>query len=617
MSAAFAPAALAIAAALFDSLWEGALIAGAVWLGLRCLPKLGAATRYAIWLCALGALVLVPVLTVVFAGQPSQAVTDAGASSDVLVVPAARVVRSGAGAALPAPQPAVASSEPAPPAAARKPRIAVPQSLAFAVALIWIAVVCARCLLLVLDQRALAVMRREARLWSTAHDYPVYLSDRARVPLATGFRRAAIMLPASLLERLPADAVRTILVHEVAHVRRCDVWTNALARIAEVFVALNPVAWFVMRRLSVEREIACDDWVVARTGTGDAFARVLAALANGAGSRAPLGAPSALGSRHAIVERIERLLDSAPRRLRLSPPALGGALMLLALIAFTVQSVSPVLAYQAQPHLAQASPASASSGACATPDRGIMMTYFLGAKRRAAGSTAADYVVVPAASTVVARHGAAHVVTFDLTVDATGKPRKVFVLSPQQYPGQAESVRRIAMASTYQPALRNCVPVTATIRTAIPSMRPETSTGAVIVPVYPAGWSAGHASSCKVPTVTHARFRSGFAAPTKFGKMLPAFPDTMTFVPIGSTFATSIDVHVNAAGAATSAAVVRSSGKPAFDNAALVAARTATYPLTDTTCTPLPAEYVWNVTFDRTTLLYRLGRTALRSPAQR
>ncbi len=56
MTALMQPA-LAIFAALFDSLWEGALIVGAVWLGLRMLPKLGAATRYAIWLCALAALV--------------------------------------------------------------------------------------------------------------------------------------------------------------------------------------------------------------------------------------------------------------------------------------------------------------------------------------------------------------------------------------------------------------------------------------------------------------------------------------------------------------------------------------------------------------------------------
>ena len=173
----------------------------------------------------------------------------------------------------------------------------------------------------------------------------MFLSDRVQVPLAAGFLRPAIILPASLVERLPADAVETIVIHEVAHLRRYDVWTNALARIAEAFVVLNPAAWFVMRRLSMEREIACDDWVVARTGAGDAFARVLAALAGSAGARMPLAAPSALGSRHAIVVRIERLLDSRPRHLRLSPPALGGAFMLLALIAFTVQSVSPVLAY--------------------------------------------------------------------------------------------------------------------------------------------------------------------------------------------------------------------------------------------------------------------------------
>jgi TonB family protein len=617
VSAAFAQTALAVAGALFDSLWEGALIVGAAWVCLRCLPRLGAATRYAIWLCTLASLVLVPVLTVALAVQPAQPVTDVPVPSAMSVVLATGTAASRADAPLAVPEPAVVAREAVPPAAARKSRIAVPQSLAVAVALVWLLAALARGLLLALDQRALAAMRRDARLWSTAHDVPVFLSESARVPLAAGFRRAAIILPASLVERLPAEAVRTIVVHEVAHLRRLDVWTNALARIAEVFLVLNPVAWLVMRRLSVEREIACDDWVVARTGAGDAFARVLVALASGPPARMPLGAPSALGSRHSLVERIERLLDSAPRRLRLSPPALGGALVLLALIAFTLQSVSPVLAYDPQPNLvAQASPVSVNAGACTTPDRGITMTYLLGPKRRAAGS-GADDAVVPPASAIVARHGASHVVAFDLTVDAAGRPRNVVVVTPAQYPGQADSIKRIYMASTYKPALRNCVPVAATIRTAVPSMQPESSTGAVIVPVYPAGWSAGHASSCKVPTVTHARFRSGFAAPTKFGKMLPAFPDTMKNVPVGSRFATSIDVHVNAAGAATRAAIVRSSGKPAFDETALAAARTATYPLTDTTCTPLPSEYVWNVTFDRTTLLYRLGETALRSPARR
>jgi beta-lactamase regulating signal transducer with metallopeptidase domain len=211
----------------------------------------------------------------------------------------------------------------------------------------------ARGILLLLDLRDLSAIRREARLWSTAYDYPVFLSNRVDVPIALGFFRAAIVLPASLVEQLRADAVDAIVIHEVAHLRRYDVWTNALARIAQALVAVNPAAWFVMRRLSMEREIACDDWVVARTGSGDAFAQTLLTMASRAGGRLPLAAASVFGSRNSVVVRIERLLDSRPRRLRLSPPALGGAVTILALIALVLRSVSPVLAYEPQ-HLALA-----------------------------------------------------------------------------------------------------------------------------------------------------------------------------------------------------------------------------------------------------------------------
>jgi TonB family protein len=611
---AFAPAALAVAAVVFDSLWEGALIAGAVWLGLRCLPQLGAATRYAIWLCALASLVLIPVLTVGLSAQVPAPANDAVTGSEQGIVAVGPDARITVDAPRIAPQPVAVASEPAP-AASRKSRITVPQSVVAAVALIWILVACARGMLLLLDMRALAAIRRHARLWSAAHDYPVFISDGVQVPLAAGFLRPAIILPAALVERLPADAVQTIVVHEIAHLRRYDVWTNAVARIAEALAALNPVTWFVMRRLSTEREIACDDWVVARTGAGDAFARVLATLASGAGARMPLVAPSALGSRHAIVERIERLLDSAPRRLRLSPPALGGALMLLALIAFTLQSVSPVLAYEPRPYdVAQASPAPATSS-CAVPNRGIVMTYFLGFKRRAAKSPP-DNAELRDARDIAARLGAAKIATFDLTVDASGTPRKVVLISPR-YPRMAETVEHIYMNSTYKPALHDCVPVTATIRTAVPIDVPEPSTVSVIVPAYPVGWSAQHPTACKVPTVTRTRFRPGFVQPNAYTAMLPAFPNSMKNIDIGAKFTTAVRVHVNDAGAATSAALAGSSGQPAFDDATLAAARRATYPLTASTCKPSPADYVWRATFERNSLLFRLGSLAALPPPPR
>ena len=134
--------------------------------------------------------------------------------------------------------------------------------------------------------------------------------------------------------------------------------------------------------------------------------------------------------------------------------------------------------------------------------------------------------------------------------------------------------------------------------------------------MYPAGWSGEHKAACKVPTVTRARYRPGFAAGTEFTAMLPAFPDAMNDLALGSQVKSSVAVHVNAAGAATSVAVVDPSGQPAYDDAVASAARRATYPLTASTCKPLPADYVWQTTFERTNLLFFLGNAA-RRPALR
>ncbi|MDP9105992.1 MAG: hypothetical protein M3N49_08660, partial [Candidatus Eremiobacteraeota bacterium] len=268
MSAALSNAALAVAAAAFDSLWEGALIVVAVWVALRLLPNAGAATRYGIWLCALAAIVLTPVLTVAVSDRSFAPITDAavtGQQSAVPTAPTAPAAQSRPVIAAVESAPASATGEPAL-SLPRKPRITVAPAIALAAALIWALVAIGRGALLLLDLRALAAIRRDARALPDTHEFPILLSDRAQVPLAAGFVRPAIILPASFVEHLDADAVESIVVHEVAHLRRYDVWTNAFARIAQAFVALNPAAWFVMRRLATEREIACDDWVVARTG---------------------------------------------------------------------------------------------------------------------------------------------------------------------------------------------------------------------------------------------------------------------------------------------------------------------------------------------------------------
>jgi len=223
--------ALPIANALFDSVWQGALVAAAAWLGLQMAPGLGASTRYAIWLCALAALAVLPVVTLSNAvprPAPIASVSDAG---QAVVANLHASAASDSRHVNPQP-PATAMTDAAlaEAAAAPKQHIDISEGLALAIALAWLAAVCYRGVLLLANMVDLGLIRRESTLWSTRRGVPVLLSDRVSVPVAIGFLRGAVVLPAHFAEQLAPEAIEAIVVHEVAHLQRYDVWTNAFAR---------------------------------------------------------------------------------------------------------------------------------------------------------------------------------------------------------------------------------------------------------------------------------------------------------------------------------------------------------------------------------------------------
>src|SRR5947199_10066906 len=49
--------------AVLNSLWQAAAVTAAVWLLLRSMPHINAATRYAVWWAVLAVLVLLPIAT--------------------------------------------------------------------------------------------------------------------------------------------------------------------------------------------------------------------------------------------------------------------------------------------------------------------------------------------------------------------------------------------------------------------------------------------------------------------------------------------------------------------------------------------------------------------------
>ena len=613
--------ALVIASGLLASIWEGALIVAAIWLTLRLIPALGAATRYIIWLSTLATLVLIPIFTIwhpahtanirslpaIVSTQSSNAQSPRTHSQvqPRTQHPFAEVPQ----ASLPAPTPTQGAT-----------RIMIPTYLAFALTLAWLLIAITRACMLACNLRDLRSLRHDTLLMSCEHEFPVLLSERLHVPIAVGFAHPAIILPAELIGHLSTEALESIITHETAHLRRYDVWTNALTRILECFVACNPVAWFVSRQLTLEREIACDDWVVTREGAGVSFARTLATMASTGHARPLLAAPSAIGSRNSVLVRIEQLLDAHPRHLRPSLFALGGAVMFLPIIAILLQSISPVLAYAAQPTRQPYTTTVASANGCPN-NRTILMKMPFNPMAPAGHP---NWYVPVTADAITAKFGASKTAAVAITVDANGKLRNISVLSHPNYPGVMNYISQTFKAVTYKPAIDNCKAVASTFHTAMTVDTPVLWSMSQVVPNYPNGWSNEHKSACKVPDLLHAGVPASQHAHFDVPVGLPQFPTSLSNVTIRKPYSASVRIHVNARGDVTSATLVSSSGQPAFDAALLAAARGQTYPLTESTgfnpvrpntaslawnathgssvykqCSPQPTDYTWTTTYTR------------------
>jgi uncharacterized protein YjbI with pentapeptide repeats/beta-lactamase regulating signal transducer with metallopeptidase domain len=355
----FVTFASAISAIALNALWQGALLALSVWLLLRFWPRVNAATRYTVWIATLVAAFVLPVATTLAFFSPSTPDRPATqlTSSIAREHPAQRSLPRQSAAE---PQPPATLSAPAP----RLPQrfhltIPVPVALAvfglwvvFAVyALVRLAIGLLRLEQLKRDALPLPVEYRDAMpQWLRANkgtrDVRLCVSDETDVPVAVGLFDAMILVPRSLLDRLSEPEVDQICLHELAHLRRADDWTNGLQRLINALLGWNPAAQFVGQQLDLEREVACDDWVLSFVKTVRPYALCLTKMAETASwPRQPIPAPGVFATRKHISLRIERLLGAGRNiatNLSFAPAA--AAVGIVGAIALVIALVAPSVA---------------------------------------------------------------------------------------------------------------------------------------------------------------------------------------------------------------------------------------------------------------------------------
>lgn len=164
------------------------------------------------------------------------------------------------------------------------------------------------------------------------------LSKTIATPVVLGFRQPVVLLPAGMPTEIAGEQLAHILRHELAHVRRYDDWGNLCQQLVKAVFFFNPAICWLAHRLTIEREIACDDQVLADSRNPRAYARFLTEFASRTHDRLRLAAaPAAWSNKNQLRERISMILNanrnSSPRLGRTSAGVLTIAATLVAIVA--------------------------------------------------------------------------------------------------------------------------------------------------------------------------------------------------------------------------------------------------------------------------------------------
>jgi beta-lactamase regulating signal transducer with metallopeptidase domain len=259
---------------LIDSALKGAGLLLVAAISLLTLRKVSAAIRHLVWLCALGALLMLPVLSALLPGWAVlPRLHTAAAKSAPSFNPEkpfqSHLDRAAVVEVEPLPASAAASVLPLASRSSFHARDWLPLVWGIGFALLVIRVAAAQWFLSRAEKRCVLV--RHGRLaeakqeaWqqlNARQPVQLLLDSRRTIPMAWGVFRPRVLLPTEAVD-WDETRLRAVLLHEMAHIKRGDAVVQWLAQLSCAFHWFNPLVWFAAWRLRVESERACDDLVV-------------------------------------------------------------------------------------------------------------------------------------------------------------------------------------------------------------------------------------------------------------------------------------------------------------------------------------------------------------------
>jgi beta-lactamase regulating signal transducer with metallopeptidase domain len=86
----------------------------------------------------------------------------------------------------------------------------------------------------------------------------IVFSDQAVTPAVYGVFRPVMILPVNYLDSLSREEAEHVLLHELAHLKRGDLWINGLCLLLQIVYWFNPLLIWARKQMKYVREICCD-----------------------------------------------------------------------------------------------------------------------------------------------------------------------------------------------------------------------------------------------------------------------------------------------------------------------------------------------------------------------
>ena len=309
---------------LLHFLWQGAVLAALAAAAIALTRK--AATRYAIAVAALIAMVAAPVFTYLILRQSSPAFTPSFENSVPTMV---RAVNLASHRIASSAESSFASSE----------LLTTFVKLWFIGVLLFSLRTAGGFFLVArlrsrdskpINSRLLALCREMQNRLGITRAIRYCESLHLDAPAVVGWFRPVVLLPISALTGLTELQLRAVIAHELAHIRRFDAFFNLFQVAAETLLFYHPSVWWLSKRVRAERENCCDDVALSVCDNPAEYARALASMEEW--RVAPLFAMAA--NRGPLASRVTRLLGLSEKGSNLRNAGVAFGVLCLAAALF-------------------------------------------------------------------------------------------------------------------------------------------------------------------------------------------------------------------------------------------------------------------------------------------